>query len=112
MNSFDLAGYDFTRCRDLGHIWSGPRIGNTPGTLQSTVRRTLRRKFRCPRCGTERYVDFEVRPSSITQIRSGYLYPEGYRVPGSDPHEVRLACRSAALIEMLGIVPMDEEEMK
>ena len=67
-------------CRDMRHGWQ--RAGDTVLIKQAGQVRHFERKLECFRCGCMRVDEYKITRVALERIRSRYVYPEGYRVPG------------------------------
>lgn len=86
-------------CRDLRHAWEAAG-DNVLIEHQGQVRH-FARSLECSRCGTVRVDEYKISMVSIARVRTRYVYPENYRVPGGiKVADVRFAMfRNAPMIK-------------
>lgn len=105
MNDFDANTYQFTECRDMGHLWGAPRTFETQNEAQSKNVLSLTRRRTCVRCNTDRDEHWIVnrRYATIQRVNSRYIYPEGYRLHGLNVFAVAEQCRYVNLLAELTV---------
>jgi hypothetical protein len=73
----------YLKCRDLMHAW---KWENDFLLVKDEDRKTvgMKRTLSCMRCGTVRIDEFSL--PDMEKIKSGYIYPENYRITGFKGH--------------------------
>jgi len=64
----------------MRHGWK--RVGDNVLIEQQGQVRHFERRLECFRCSALRIDEYKISRVSLARVRSRYVYPEGYRVPG------------------------------